>query len=536
AWLPFGIPSATPLIKQVWSILAWTHSPIPGLIRSNHSRAGVPVVEMEVKAGVVEEMVPEEEPTTTGGSPKKAGREAPLPSKSEGGVATGWESLSRVHAVKSDDGTATWEALISWPAPCMNQSRRGVHELELQIVNIHVCAWSAAGWGEPYPNRESLNMGLSLLLLPPVTVDNRTSAWEAWTATPAGMNSRDSRRVGQEQGWYQDKRMDMEQYGRLLAGNGENPGSRHQLTESAMDVATMISSVAQGRGGPQSQVPQPYPGNPITPPILPTQAQPLRPYLDNYLSHNTPEMQKDAAALGSFSNFPLSLNSNLNVSLDMGVGGGSSGGGAASYKEPPQSRLKKLWATDPLEQNSKPGAMSSGLRLEDSPFYDFLVPAGGMKDYPKLTLTLRRPRDPASVINNLSSAVHDTRHLRDRNNGPSSSLNTRCLLTVPGHPLDASSHSGSLTSTSTKALQPDPVSQRSGLPAMVLCPSSLAAQAGRSPCLPRRCLWQPLQTTWPHQPKPSPASSGWDGSAPEGLRGYRAPPESDTHLIDGFLP
>jgi len=39
----------------------------------------------------------------------------------------------------------------------------------------------------------------------------------------------------------------------------------------------------------------------------------------------------------------------------MGVGGGSSGGGPVSYKEPPQSRLKSLWATDPLEQNSKPG-------------------------------------------------------------------------------------------------------------------------------------------------------------------------------------
>lgn len=47
---------------------------------------------------------------------------------------------------------------------------------------------------------------------------------------------------------------------------------------------------------------------------------------------------------------PSGLNSNLNVSLDMG-----SGGGALSYKEPPQSKLKKLWATDPLEQNSKPG-------------------------------------------------------------------------------------------------------------------------------------------------------------------------------------
>lgn len=48
---------------------------------------------------------------------------------------------------------------------------------------------------------------------------------------------------------------------------------------------------------------------------------------------------------------PSGLNSNLNVPLDMSVGG-SSGGGAVSYKE---SRLQKLWATDPLEQNSKPG-------------------------------------------------------------------------------------------------------------------------------------------------------------------------------------
>lgn len=53
------------------------------------------------------------------------------------------------------------------------------------------------------------------------------------------------------------------------------------------------------------------------------------------------------------SSVPSGLNSNLNVSLDMGSGG--SGGGALSYKEPPHSKLKKLWATDPLEQNSKPG-------------------------------------------------------------------------------------------------------------------------------------------------------------------------------------
>lgn len=131
---------------------------------------------------------------------------------------------------------------------------------------------------------------------------------------------------------------------------------------------------------------------------------PHKPYMDNYMSHNAPDMQKDASSLGSFSNFPLStladnkcnilnqyispdwgvdiwldlplfctlyvfkygeteflvsflfsgLNSNMNVPLDMGVGGGS-GGGAVCYKEPPQSRMKKLWSTDPLEQDSKSG-------------------------------------------------------------------------------------------------------------------------------------------------------------------------------------
>lgn len=45
--------------------------PIRGLMRPNHSRAGVPIVEMDVKAGVMVEMVPDQGPTTTGGSPKK---------------------------------------------------------------------------------------------------------------------------------------------------------------------------------------------------------------------------------------------------------------------------------------------------------------------------------------------------------------------------------------------------------------------------------------------------------------------------------
>lgn len=45
--------------------------PIHGLTHPNHSRAGVPAVEMEVKAGVIREILPDQGPTTTGGSPKK---------------------------------------------------------------------------------------------------------------------------------------------------------------------------------------------------------------------------------------------------------------------------------------------------------------------------------------------------------------------------------------------------------------------------------------------------------------------------------
>lgn len=60
---PTVTPGATALTKRT--------GPIPGLTCPNHSRAGVPVVDMEVKAGVVVVMVPEEQPTTTGRSPKK---------------------------------------------------------------------------------------------------------------------------------------------------------------------------------------------------------------------------------------------------------------------------------------------------------------------------------------------------------------------------------------------------------------------------------------------------------------------------------
>lgn len=42
-----------------------------GITHLNNSRAGVPVLEMEGKDGVMVEMLPDRGPTTTGGSPKR---------------------------------------------------------------------------------------------------------------------------------------------------------------------------------------------------------------------------------------------------------------------------------------------------------------------------------------------------------------------------------------------------------------------------------------------------------------------------------
>lgn len=472
--------------------------------------------------------------------------------------------------------------------------------------------------------------------------------------------SRDSPDDSMKTGMMQDKRMDMGSIGDM----GRNLGSRHPLhKESAMDrspyydknVNSMMSgsSIAQGRGGPQSQVlPQPNLRNQVPPPILPSQVppsllkypggngglntlfgpqqvavlnqlsqisqlshlnqisqlqrlllqqqqqqqqkaqtqramavgrqseqtrpigssplmmqptrhldsslmkqtQPMKPYLDNYLSHNNSEMQKEAAAIGTFSNFPLSVNSNLNVSMDMSLG--SSGVEAVSYKEPPQSRLKKLWASDPLEQNSKPvGAMSSGLRLEDSPFYDFLSPRPSplsppgqslgsvgdswppransspplgntgtwppefrpgepWKGYPNIDPQTDPYLTPGSVINNLSiNTVRDTDHLRDRNNGPSSSLNTTMPSNSAWSSIRASSHSSSLTSTaqSTSARPSDSKWSPGG---GSVSNSSLAHELWKVPLPPKG-----LSVAAPSRPppglttqKPSSATSGWDSS------------------------
>ncbi|KAI1883924.1 hypothetical protein AGOR_G00221090 [Albula goreensis] len=153
-------------------------------------------------------------------------------------------------------------------------------------------------------------------------------------------------------------------------------------TQRNMAAGVRQQQELQGRTlGSSQQVMPPPPSRHLDPSLMKPQTPPqpppslhqpgLKSYLENYMPQNAPDLQKGPNALGSFSNFPLGLNSNLNVnSLDIsGVG----------FKEP-QSRLNKWIAMDisgnsPLDQNSgKPGVLSSGLRLEDSLFspHDFM--------------------------------------------------------------------------------------------------------------------------------------------------------------------
>ncbi|CAL9693829.1 unnamed protein product [Knipowitschia caucasica] len=466
-----------------------------------------------------------------------------------------------------------------------------------------------------------------------------------------GMNfSRDDDPM--KSGMMPEKRMDLSSMGDLNGVLAKNLASRHLLHKDPMDRGSYYdknikplmggSSIAQGRGGPQPQIPsQPNLRNQVPPPILPSQAAPsmlkypggngglnpllgpqqvamlnqlsqfnqlsqlnqlqrllllqqqqqkaqnqrtmavgrqaeqarpigssplmmqpprhldpsfmkqpppMKPYMDNYGFN--PDMQKDTAPLGPFGNFPLSVNSNLNVPMDMG------GGGSLNYKEPPQSRLKKLWAADSMEQNSKPGAISSGLRLEDSPFYDFLSPGpsplsppgqslGSVGDswppraisppphgntgtwppefrpgepwegYPNIDPQTDPHLTPGSVSNSLSiNTVRDTDHLRDRNNGPSSSLNTSMPSNSAWPSIRASSHSSSLSSTaqSTSVRQADSKWSPGG---SSVSNTSLAHELWKVP-LPSKGL----SVAAPSRPppgltsqKPSSGSSSWDSSS-----------------------
>ncbi|XP_058851910.1 trinucleotide repeat-containing gene 6A protein-like isoform X4 [Acipenser ruthenus] len=237
------------------------------------------------------------------------------------------------------------------------------------------------------------------------------------------------------------------------------------------------------------------------------------------------------------------LNSNLNVNnLDMG---------SINYKEP-QSRLKK-WTLDnisvnaSLDQNSsKPGAISTGLRLEESHFgpYDFMnnspaSPPGSVGDgwpsrakspngssnvnwppefrpgepwkgYPNIDPETDPYVTPGSVINNLSiNTVRDIDHLRDRNNGSTSSLNTTLPSTSAWSSIRASNYSGSLSSTaqSTSARNSD---SKSTWPPGPITNTSLAHELWKVP-LPSKNI------TAPSRPPPGltgqkPPSS-WDNNS-----------------------
>ncbi|XP_043945175.1 trinucleotide repeat-containing gene 6A protein isoform X4 [Protopterus annectens] len=214
------------------------------------------------------------------------------------------------------------------------------------------------------------------------------------------------------------------------------------------------------------------------------------------------------------------LNSNLNVnSLDIN---------SINFKEP-QSRLRKWTAVDSISVNpsldqtsGKHGAISSGFRLEEPPFvsYDFMNnsnssasppgpvgdgwsrakspsastninwppefrPGEPWKGYPNIDPETDPYVTPGSVINNLSiNTVRDVDHLRDRNNGSSSSLNTTLPSSSAWSSIRASNFSGSLNSTaqSTSARNSDSKSAWSPGP---LSNTSLAHELWKVPLPPK---------------------------------------------------
>ncbi|XP_073415397.1 trinucleotide repeat-containing gene 6A protein isoform X4 [Dendrobates tinctorius] len=246
---------------------------------------------------------------------------------------------------------------------------------------------------------------------------------------------------------------------------------------------------------------QPQPSRQLDPNLLMKQAmppsqermlhQPPKSYLDNVLPHSSLELPKVPSPIGAFNGFSLGLNSNVNMEF-------------GGIKEP-QSRLRK-WTTvdsmspnNSLDQNSgKHGAISSGFRLDDSPFssYDFMnssnspsSPPGSIGDgwpsakspngsssvnwppefrpgepwkgYPNIDPETDPYVTPGSVINNLSiSTVRGVDHLRDRNSGSSSSLNTTLPSNSAWSSIRASnynvSHSSTAQSTSVRNSDPKP--------------------------------------------------------------------------------
>uniref|UniRef100_A0A8D0L776 Trinucleotide repeat containing adaptor 6A n=1 Tax=Sphenodon punctatus TaxID=8508 RepID=A0A8D0L776_SPHPU len=268
----------------------------------------------------------------------------------------------------------------------------------------------------------------------------------------------------------------------------------------------------------------------------------MKSFLENVIPRTTLELQKGPSPVNAFSNFPIGLNSNLNVNMDMN-----------SIKEP-QSRLRKWTTVDSisvntsLDQNSsKHGAISSGFRLDESPFvpYDFMnssnspaSPPGSIGDgwsrakspngsssvnwppefrpgepwkgYPNIDPETDPYVTPGSVINNLSiNTVREVDHLRDRNAGSSSSLNTALPSTSAWSSIRASNYNGSLSSTAQSTSARNSDSKYTWSPASVTN-TSLAHELWKVPLPPK-------SITAPSRPPPGltsqkPPLSTWDNS------------------------
>ncbi|XP_029110102.1 trinucleotide repeat-containing gene 6A protein-like [Scleropages formosus] len=217
-----------------------------------------------------------------------------------------------------------------------------------------------------------------------------------------------------------------------------------------------------------------------------------------------------------------------------------------NFKEP-QSRLKKWTALDmsvssPLDPTpGKPGALSSGLRLEDPAFisYDFrngssspVSPPGSVGDswstraksphgisqaswppefrpgepwkgYPNIDPETDPYVTPGSVMNILSiNTVRDVEHLRDRNNGSTSSLNTTLPSTSAWSSIRAYSSSLSSTAQSISARSGD---SKSAWSSGAGANSSLAHELWKVP-LPSRSVSTPS--------RPPPGLTGQKQPAP----------------------
>lgn len=105
--------TATPVTPGAITLTKKT-GPIHGLMRPNHNRAGVPTVEMEVKAGVIVEMVPDQGPAAIGGNLRK--------------VQAQWVGTATVTGLVLDVGASQAE-----PTPAVATPGLGVEDQILQI-------------------------------------------------------------------------------------------------------------------------------------------------------------------------------------------------------------------------------------------------------------------------------------------------------------------------------------------------------------------------------------------------------------------